>query len=63
MIPVHKGLLLEHEYHVIEVIDQPNNLYECLEDWFGPAGYRWFMVHNKIYFRDSRDYVWFELKT
>jgi len=30
---------------------------------FGPAGTRWWHNNNKIYFRDEKDWMWFELRT
>jgi len=30
---------------------------------FGPAGKRWWHHNNRIYFRDERDWMWFELAT
>ena len=54
---------LGHEYHVVELGSMPSNLREWLAENFGPYGERWFINHNKIYFRNERDYIWFELKT
>lgn len=54
---------LEHEYHVVELSTMPSNLFEWMEENFGPSGQRWFIRHNKIYFKHERDYFWFELKT
>jgi hypothetical protein len=63
MIPLHNGLLLEHEYTVVEVTGVPADIYNWLTDKFGPAGTRWFYHGHKIYFRDERDWMWFELAT
>ena len=62
MIPAHAEI--GHEYHVVEIARWPNNLEEWLEDKFGPPGHRWFIArYNKIYFRDEKDWMWFELST
>jgi hypothetical protein len=64
MIPLHRDLVLDHEYHVVEISSWPHNLEEWLTDKFGPPGTRWFVNrYNKIYFRDERDWMWFELST
>ena len=62
MIPIHKDLLLDHEYTIVEINDRT-----LINDWlietFGRQGDRWFYAGNKIYFRDERDWMWFELRT
>jgi hypothetical protein len=63
MIPLHSNLLLNHEYHVVEVTGVPADIYNWLTDTFGQAGPRWFYRNNKIYFRDEKDWMWFELAT
>lgn len=62
MIPLHDNLVLDHEYHVVEVNDV-NIIYSWLVETFGPAGKRWFSSNTKIYFRDEKDWMWFELRT
>jgi hypothetical protein len=62
MIPLHNNLLLDHEYHVVEV-NSTAPIYTWLVETFGPAGQRWFSTNNKIYFRDEKDWMWFELRT
>jgi hypothetical protein len=62
MIPLHNGLILEHTYHVVEVNDVMF-VYDWLVETFGPAGKRWFTSNTKIYFRDERDWMWFEMAT
>ena len=54
---------LGHEYHVVELSTIPRNLREWMTENFGPEQDRWFLWHNKIYFKEERDYFWFELKT
>lgn len=61
MIPF--GAIMNHEYYVVEISTWPSNLNEWMTENFGPRGQRWFIHHNKIYFREHKDYVWFELKT
>ena len=61
MIPFHSDLLFDHDYHVVEV-NNVGYIYEWLVETFGPAGKRWFSTNNKIYFRDERDWMWFELR-
>ena len=63
MMPLHSNLVLDHEYHAIEVDDIPTPVLVWLVDTFGPAGKRWFHHNNKIYFYDEKDYMWFELAT
>jgi len=62
MMPLHSDLLLNHDYHVVEVNDV-TIIYSWLVETFGPAGKRWFSSNTKIYFRDEKDYMWFELAT
>ena len=62
MIPLHNNLLLDREYHVVEV-NSTAPIYTWLVETFGPAGQRWFSTNNKIYFRDEKDWMWFELRT
>jgi len=61
MIPLHNNLLLDHDYHVVEVNDV-GIVYEWLVETFGPAGKRWFTTSTKIYFKDEKDWMWFELR-
>lgn len=63
MIPLHNDLLLDHEYHCVEVDKVPTNILAWMVETFGPMGSRWFYHNHKIYFRDEKDYFWFELRT
>jgi hypothetical protein len=63
MMPLHNGLILDHTYDVVEVDRITPELITLLNDTFGPAGPRWWISNYKIYFRDEKDYIWFELKT
>ena len=62
MMPLFAGLQLNHEYHVVEVNDT-RIVYELLLETFRPAAKRWFTTDTKIYFRDEKDRMWFELAT
>jgi len=62
MIPLHANLLLEHEYTVVEINDR-TLVHDWLVESFGDPSTRWFYNGNKIYFRDERDWMWFELRT
>jgi len=53
---------MTHEYHVVEVNDR-TIIHNWLVETFGRPGQRWFCNGNKIYFRDERDWMWFELRT
>lgn len=63
MIPLHNNLLLNHEYHVVEVGFVPTSVIVWMTETFGPSGSRWFYRNSKIYFRDEKDWMWFELAT
>jgi hypothetical protein len=54
---------MTHEYHCVEVNTVPTNILVWLVETFGPAGDRWWHVNNKIYFREEKDWMWFELRT
>jgi len=56
-------LIPDHTYDVVEVEQITTELIDYLNKTFGPPGPRWWISHYKIYFRDERDYVWFELAT
>ena len=62
MMLLHNNILLNHNYHVVEV-NNVSIVYEWLIETFGPAGTRWFTTNSKIYFRDEKDWMWFELAT
>jgi hypothetical protein len=63
MIPLHNNLILEHTYHCVHVDRIPTPVLVWLVETFGPAGKRWWHSNNKIYFRDEKDWMWFELST
>lgn len=63
MIPLHNELLVDHEYDVVEVDKITSELFQFLNKTFGPPGPRWWFSNNKIYFRDEKDWMWFELAT
>jgi hypothetical protein len=57
------NLVMDHEYHAVEVDSVPTYVLVWLVDTFGPAGKRWFHHNNKIYFYEEKDWIWFELRT
>jgi len=63
MIPLHQDLMLEHTYDVVEVDQITTELIDFLNKSFGPPGSRWWISSYKIYFRDEKDWMWFELAT
>ena len=63
MIPLHKDIILDHEYHVVEVDAITTGVIVWMVEKFGPVGKRWWHHNNKIYFRDEKDWMWFELST
>jgi hypothetical protein len=52
-----------HEYHCVHVDTVPTYILAWMVETFGPAGTRWWHNNNKIYFRDEKDWMWFELRT
>ena len=63
MMPLHSDLIFDHEYHCVEVDQVTTGVIVWMVETFGPAGSRWWHMNNKIYFRDERDWIWFELRT
>ena len=62
MIPLHKDLLLDHTYDVIEVGGDVKSAFEWCTETFGSPGNRWFFSNYKFYFKHEKDAMWFELK-
>ena len=62
MIPLHFDLLSDHEYTVVEVNDR-TLVHDWLVETVGRPGTRWFYNGNKIYFKDEKVWIWFELRT
>jgi hypothetical protein len=54
---------IDHEYHCVELGYINLAVVEWLTEKFGPVGDRWFHFLNKIYFKNEKDYFWFELNT
>jgi hypothetical protein len=54
---------MTHTYHCVHVDQVSTNILVWLVETFGPAGTRWWHSNNKIYFRDEKDWMWFELRT
>ena len=61
MIPAQAEL--NHTYDVVEVDRITTELIDFLNKSFVPPVQRWWIRSYKIYFRDERDYIWFELAT
>jgi hypothetical protein len=59
-------ILVDHEYHVVELHTfkiPPAEMFEWLQLKFGPGdGYRWMYKHPKIYFADPKDHMMFLLR-
>jgi hypothetical protein len=53
--------MMEQTYDVVELDRITTELIYFLNKSFGPPGPRWWISNYKVYFRDERDYVWFEL--
>jgi hypothetical protein len=51
------SIIIDHEYHVIELERLTTELIEWLNESFGPPGERWWINHYRIYFRDSKDHL------
>ena len=58
-------ILVEHEYHGVEVADLPPEVFSWLESKLGMSGDRWFIKRNLggaiIYFKEQRDHTYFLL--
>lgn len=62
---LHNDVKVNHEYSVLEVGGDKQgiaNAYNWCLDTFGTPGQRWFFYSNKFYFRDEKDYFWFEMR-
>ena len=56
-------ILLDHEYHVIELYAYPPELDQWLRETFGPpTGDRWFWKPPKVYFANEADHLMFLLR-
>ena len=62
LIP-HAEIVANCEYHCVHVDTVSTSLLVWMVETFGPAGKRWWHYNNKIYFRDEKDWMWFELRT
>ncbi len=56
-------ILVNHDYHIVEFNRRPpEDVMAWLQVKFGPGdGSRWFLRHNKLYFKDSKDHLVFVL--
>lgn len=52
----------DHEYNGIEVVRLSTPALVWLVERYGPAGKRWFVMNNTIYFHSDKDRLMFELK-
>jgi hypothetical protein len=59
----HAEIVPDHEYYCVHVDRVSTDVLVWMVETFGPAGDRWFHYNNKIYFKEPKDYVWFELRT
>ena len=63
MLPL--NVELDYEYSVLEVGGNKQGIADaynwCLET-FGPPGNRWFFKNSQFYFKNNKDYMWFELR-
>jgi hypothetical protein len=59
------SILIDHEYHGVEINHLPPKVYTWLENRMGMSGDRWFIKGSwqstTIYFRDHRDHTMFLL--
>jgi hypothetical protein len=53
---------MEHTYDVVELENITLELIEFLNKTFGPPSPRWWISNYRVYFRDQKDYIWFELR-
>ena len=58
-------IVIDHEYHGVEVADLPEHVFNWLEEKMGMSGGRWFIRHKlsgtMVYFKDQRDHLLFLL--
>jgi hypothetical protein len=58
-------MIVNHEYHGVEVENLPPSVFSWLESKLGMSGDRWFikggMGATVIYFREQRDHTFFLL--
>jgi hypothetical protein len=62
---IHSSVELNHDYSVLEVGGNSQgiaNAYNWCLETFGSPGNRWFYRNNQFYFKNQKDYVWFELR-
>ena len=56
-------IVIDHEYHGIEVSTIPTHVLVWIVDKFGPAGDRWFVKHGwesqMLYFKSEKDHLLF----
>jgi hypothetical protein len=62
---IHPSVELEHDYSVIEVEGNTHGIaaaYDWCVEIFGSPGNRWFYKNNQFYFKNHKDYMWFEIR-
>jgi len=56
-------LLIDHEYHIVELYHVPDEVFSWLEEIHGPGdGTVWMYKHPKIYFANPKDHMMFLLR-
>jgi hypothetical protein len=60
MIPT--SLIIDHEYHIVELHRYSQNAIDWCSEKFGPIGGRWFYHNHKICFKDPQDHLMFLLR-
>ena len=59
-------LLLDHDYHIVELytsVQPPAEMFEWLQLRLGPGdGTRWMYKHPKLYFVDPKDHMMFLIR-
>jgi hypothetical protein len=62
---IDKQLIIDslfHDYHCVHVAQVTKEVTDWLLATFGPMGDRWFHHNKCIYFKEDKDWMWFELK-
>ena len=59
-------ILIDHEYHIVELhnkVQPPEEMFDWLWERCGPGdGARWMYKHPRIYFADKYDHLMFTLR-
>lgn len=54
-------MLIDHEYHIVELNYITDDVWDWLFSLGPPTGTRWWFKNNKIYFADQQDHLMFLL--